>query len=383
MKKRINPESPTQNLTIKSLWDSRDRLIIPPFQRGVVWRDEDMQFYCDTILRGYNVASFMFAPREENDRIYNDVIDGQQRLNAVLHFLAGDFRTLSKAQLSRLSPLTKSSEDIPFQSYFEKLPTIVAERFLARTLPVVVVEGMSAEEQSDLFRRLQHGRRLSKGETLHSYVYDLRTKTAQTLARIYEHSFWKEMSFRERKDGKKTDLGRMQTFHMCLICLYLETFLWPANLRSESLEPLASGGYDGDITAEVEAGVKTNLTAAMHLFRGAHISAVVDMVPIYQAALILSEGGFDLEKSEEGCLAHWYHQARTMRMEEGHWVTTSNTFAGLLYKQTQQLFWESQRATLLVQPGLFRKRPLTEEELKQAKLAEGKKAADTLRLSIL
>lgn len=60
----------------------------PSFQRGSVWRDPAKSFLIDTILRGMPVPKILFRTKidRHTQQINRDVVDGQQRLRAIIAF---------------------------------------------------------------------------------------------------------------------------------------------------------------------------------------------------------------------------------------------------------------------------------------------------------
>lgn len=74
-------------------WQDAGRLeLSPSFQRGQVWRKPAMAYLIDTILRGFPIPPIhiRFVRNERNDMV-REIIDGQQRLNAVLKYVAGEY----------------------------------------------------------------------------------------------------------------------------------------------------------------------------------------------------------------------------------------------------------------------------------------------------
>lgn len=61
------------------------------YQRKLVWRLEDKKYFINSILNGYPVPIFLFARYIENNNEQWDIIDGLQRLNAIVAFIEGEF----------------------------------------------------------------------------------------------------------------------------------------------------------------------------------------------------------------------------------------------------------------------------------------------------
>ena len=73
-----------------------DELVIPDYQRPLVWTLEQKQRLILSILGGNTIGDFMFARHWENRgkenyrRLFN-VVDGQQRLTTIKAFVEGEF----------------------------------------------------------------------------------------------------------------------------------------------------------------------------------------------------------------------------------------------------------------------------------------------------
>ena len=74
-------------------WRDADRLILSPsFQRGNVWTQPAKAFLIDTILRGYPIPPVHIRHVTTPDgRLVREVVDGQQRLTAVIEYIDGRF----------------------------------------------------------------------------------------------------------------------------------------------------------------------------------------------------------------------------------------------------------------------------------------------------
>ncbi|NHT16764.1 DUF262 domain-containing protein [Cellulomonas sp. IC4_254] len=75
-------------------WQQQGTLVLSPkFQRRGVWSSGARGYFIDTLLRGYPVPPIHLRLSLEPTRgVVREVIDGQQRLKALLDFMAGKFR---------------------------------------------------------------------------------------------------------------------------------------------------------------------------------------------------------------------------------------------------------------------------------------------------
>lgn len=80
-------------------WRAAASLVISPkFQRRPVWSTAQRSYLIDTILRGLPVPPIFLRVRQSDDKkkTVREVIDGQQRISAVLDYLSGEY-ALSKS----------------------------------------------------------------------------------------------------------------------------------------------------------------------------------------------------------------------------------------------------------------------------------------------
>lgn len=62
------------------------------YQRKLVWSEEEKARLIDSILRGYPIPLILFAEFVGDDgRTYYEVLDGMQRLNAIVGFIENEY----------------------------------------------------------------------------------------------------------------------------------------------------------------------------------------------------------------------------------------------------------------------------------------------------
>ncbi len=126
-------------------WEASKQLIISPrFQRRDVWSAKAKSYLIDTILRSMPVpplfVRLIVDPAAR--RPMREVVDGQQRLRAILGYLRGDF-TVMRVHNSEHGG----------KSYWE-LPEEVRREFLSYQLGVYVLQNVSDAEVLGIFARL-------------------------------------------------------------------------------------------------------------------------------------------------------------------------------------------------------------------------------------
>lgn len=162
---------------IKRLSDNGQLELRPPFQRNPVWLDAQKSYLIDTILNGYPVPEmYMQIVQDETGFETHVVVDGQQRLTALLDFIAGEYA---------LSGLDNEWNDSNFENLSEgQKKAIYSYTFIVRVLPE-----MSTEQIRAIFQRLNRNVvALSRQELRHATYWG---EFIQSMERIATFSFWR------------------------------------------------------------------------------------------------------------------------------------------------------------------------------------------------
>ena len=122
-------------------WNNNALLeLSPDFQRRTVWSERAKSYLVDTIIRGKPIPKLIITQDMKGKRTVRVVVDGQQRLRAILGFINGDFK-ISRAHNKELAGCT-----------FAKLPD--QEAFLQYELGVDVIFNAAYEDLLDIFARI-------------------------------------------------------------------------------------------------------------------------------------------------------------------------------------------------------------------------------------
>jgi hypothetical protein len=108
-------------------WHKKKQLVLDPdFQRGSVWTPNAKVFLIDTILNDYPIPQVYFRTKIDpsTQTIIREVVDGQQRLRAILDFAADKMRLTGKAPKHKGKSYSSLSDDDKqaFLSY--KIPAV-------------------------------------------------------------------------------------------------------------------------------------------------------------------------------------------------------------------------------------------------------------------
>src|SRR6185503_18167401 len=95
----LKPERSVYTPTDFLQWRETNALeITPKFQRRGVWKAAARSYFVDTMLRSMPVPPIYLrvVQSKERNRVVREVVDGQQRVSAVMDFIDSKYR-LSKA----------------------------------------------------------------------------------------------------------------------------------------------------------------------------------------------------------------------------------------------------------------------------------------------
>lgn len=161
--------------------DRRELRLAPEFQRRTVWTPRGKSFLIDSILRGMPLPQFfvreIVLPKEK--RTVREVVDGQQRLSAILGYIAGEYTVLPmhNSDYARLK--------------YEELPEDAQKTFLSFPLSVNVLEGTEDADLLEIFARLNsYSVPLNQQEKLNAEYVGAFKKSMTDLAKDHL-AYWK------------------------------------------------------------------------------------------------------------------------------------------------------------------------------------------------
>ncbi len=158
---------------IDKIYKRRDRYEIPDWQREEVWDQSKKQQLIDSILRGWKLPKFYF--RKVADDEY-EVVDGQQRLQAIYDFFDNDLRLNAESQKLFGGP-TYRDLTVKFSDSFDDFEIEYDE-----------IEEAEEEELKLFFQRLQQGLPLTSSERLNS----VHSKLRDFCRKLATHTFFKD-----------------------------------------------------------------------------------------------------------------------------------------------------------------------------------------------
>ncbi|MGA2914634.1 MAG: DUF262 domain-containing protein [Sedimentisphaerales bacterium] len=194
-------------------WHKNELLeLSPDFQRREVWSEKAKSYLIDSIVRGRPIPKILISQHLDGSRTIRTVVDGQQRLRAVLEFINEDF-AISKAHNKKLAGkryTTMSSQQ--------------QKDFLQYELGVDVLYNMTYQDLLDIFARIN------------SYTVVLNKQEKLNAGYL---GYFKQAAY---------ELGLK----------YVDYFLRAKVLTKEKVTRMAEAELAGDMLMSLIGGVQTN-----------------------------------------------------------------------------------------------------------------------------
>lgn len=156
----------TQDMTLRRMseFKKEDHLRINhEYQRGEAWNEFQQQMFIDSLLRGYHAPAFYFHIKSNlMDRFggeFIEIIDGQQRVNAICKFMDDGFPLLDPSDEKGFR-FPNFVKDMPCEwggKRFSKLPEEFQKALYDHKVVVYEITTDDDNEVRDLFIRLQAG----------------------------------------------------------------------------------------------------------------------------------------------------------------------------------------------------------------------------------
>ncbi len=162
-------------------WEQKEELNIQPrFQRRDTWSPSAKSYLIDTIIKGFPIPK-IFLREQINLEIKStirEVVDGQQRLRAILDFISGNL------EISRVH-----NRDLAGMS-FDDLPEELKKEFLSYPISTDLLVGFSDADVLNVFSRINsYTLTLNQQEKLNAEFIGPFKQTIYFLA-LSHHEFW-------------------------------------------------------------------------------------------------------------------------------------------------------------------------------------------------
>lgn len=201
----------------------------PEYQRGEVWSELQQKKLIDSVLRGYPLPLIYLhhkkaliggIPREDFE-----IIDGQQRINALFLFGEGAIKALdpiADEKTARFPQFIKDTACPWARCDYYSLPEELRIKFDETELFIVKISTATDDEARDLFIRLQAGLPLNPQEKRDAWPggyteFVLKYGGKKELARYPGHDFFRKVVF-----NSSSDRGDIRTLCAQLGMLFFE-----------------------------------------------------------------------------------------------------------------------------------------------------------------
>lgn len=201
----------------------------PEYQRGVVWSLSQKKKLIDSVMRGYPLPLLYFHHVKKSvagmSRDDLEIIDGQQRINALNEFKEGVYALFDpiKDDAQARFPTFLKDQPCPWAGKtFQSLTDELAAAFLDAELPVARITSGDSNEVRDLFVRLQAGLPLNHQEKRDAYPggftdFILRLGGKPAITKYPGHPFFQRVMRMNPNQGR----GKTRTLAAQIAMLYL------------------------------------------------------------------------------------------------------------------------------------------------------------------
>lgn len=140
------------------------------YQRKLVWSIEEKKAFIDSLLQGFPVPIILLAETDKDSEPVYEIIDGMQRLNAVIAFIEGEFGIKSDLESQEkhfdLQTMVESKSLLDQKLLDQKKPLLdrnACEVLASYILPLSVYQFDDNEKVDEIFRRINsNGKHLSR-----------------------------------------------------------------------------------------------------------------------------------------------------------------------------------------------------------------------------
>lgn len=220
----------------------------PQYQRGSVWSESKKQLLLDSLLRGYDIPK-LYVRSLDGDPVFEyEVVDGQQRIRAILEFIDGQFA------------MPDESEDIPIHGdlkskKYQDLDVDAITAFKSFEMIFTVIEKATDEETRELFLRLQEGESLNPAEKRNAMLGNMRNFVEKIVA---SHGVFPLTTITNK---------RFEYDDYCAHITKLELNSGPIDLSAVSLKKMYEDETSFDVAGPVAKKVKKVLNYILKAFK--------------------------------------------------------------------------------------------------------------------
>jgi hypothetical protein len=204
------------------------------YQRGAAWSLRQKQGLIDSIFRSYPLPSLFLEVKNKKglggttNELF-EIIDGQQRILALVEYLKGDYQLLDPNDDKLRLPLSLRPAGAPWANKrFAELPRELVEHLDNYKIPTYLVRDVAnSDEVRDLFIRLQSGTALTRQQIRDAWPGQLGPRIEMwsgKLTRQPKYEFFSAVDgrgVRDEEDDANDPFVKQRTTCAQLCCLLL------------------------------------------------------------------------------------------------------------------------------------------------------------------
>ena len=162
----------------------------PSYQRNIVWTDRQKSYLIDSILNGYPIPEIYIQEEiDENGNSNYIIVDGQQRMRAVLEFL------------NDLFPLNREDSPEFNGAYFKELDAEKKRAFFRYNFVVRALPDLKEDDIREIFKRLNRNVMNLNKQELRNAVYS--GPLIRMVTEIAENDVWGELRLFTANDVRR------------------------------------------------------------------------------------------------------------------------------------------------------------------------------------
>ena len=201
----------------------------PEYQRGAVWKESQQKKLIDSVMRGYPLPMIYLHHKKQTiggiTREDFEIIDGQQRINALYYFGEGAIRLFDPIKDEKEARFPQFIKEMPCpwaNCEYHTLPEELRNKFDNTEIFIVKITTHNEDEARDLFIRLQAGLPLNAQEKRDAWPggfteFVLKYGGKKELVRYPGHDFFRKVVL-----NPPSDRGEIRTLCAQIAMLFFE-----------------------------------------------------------------------------------------------------------------------------------------------------------------
>lgn len=271
-------ELSSEKLTVQELLElkkSNMLIVNPEYQRGAVWSEIQQKKLIDSVMRGYPLPLIYLHHKKkiiagmQSEGL--EIIDGQQRINALHIFGEGALKLFDPIQDDKTARFPNFIKNIPCpwaRRDFIGLSPELQEKFLKTEIFIVKITTEIEDEARDLFIRLQAGLPLNAQEKRDAWPGGftelvLKLGGKKEITRFPGHEF-----FRKIVKSHSTDRGEIRQLcaQICMLLFERTTHGSLVGIGTQAIDDYYYRNLDFSVTSELTNRLSKALDSTVQIF---------------------------------------------------------------------------------------------------------------------